>query len=214
MGEGSSAYHLGDYPAALQQFTLAVLAANTNNQRADALFNLGNCYFQLDRFTDATAVFQDVLRYRSGDTTATHNLQLARKLARQQLQQQAVGSNSHQGRGPRTGRLDENQELSRGSLTLGNDDETEPFALSNKSSTGMTDDADRQLGTATLADDKISKIDDRNWDYAIGSAQDVALQDDSTKVDQSQLWQRLFESEEDIPAALDRPQTPAGVRPW
>jgi len=214
MGEGSSAYHLENYTAALQQFTLAVLAANSDAQRADALFNLGNSYYQLDRFAEAAVIYQDVTRYRTGDKAVKHNLQLARKLARPQSQQQAVGSSGRQGRGPRTGKLDANQDLSRGSMTLGNNDKTKPYELTNKSTAALTEQADKQLDTVTLVDDKISSIDDRNWDYAIGSAQDIVIQDYSTKVDQSQLWQRLFESEEGIPGALDRPQTQSGVRPW
>jgi len=214
MGEGSSAYHLENYTTALQQFTLAVLAANTDAQRADALFNLGNSYYQLNRFSDATVIYQDVLRYRTGDVAVKHNLQLAQKLAREQLQQQADGTSGRQGRGPRIGKLDANQDLSRGSMTLDNNDKTKPYELTTKSPATVSDQAEKQLDTATLADDKISSIDDRNWDYAIGSTQDIAIQDYATKVDQSQLWQRLFESEEGVPAALERPQTPAGIRPW
>ena len=80
MGEGSSSYQLGKYDHAVRQFVRATLDANSDPQRADALFNLANTYFKLSRFQEAVAIYGDALRYRPQDEKITRNLAYAQAL--------------------------------------------------------------------------------------------------------------------------------------
>jgi Ca-activated chloride channel family protein len=74
MGEGAAAYKRNDHLYAAKQFTAALLAAETSPQRADALFNLGNSYFQGNQFKAAADAYRGVLRYRPDDKPARANL--------------------------------------------------------------------------------------------------------------------------------------------
>jgi Ca-activated chloride channel family protein len=74
MGEGAAAYRRKDYVYAVRQFTAALLAAEGPDQRADALFNLGNSEFMAGSRTAALDAFQGVLRYRPKDEKARANL--------------------------------------------------------------------------------------------------------------------------------------------
>lgn len=76
MGEGASAYRLKAYPYAVRQFTAALLHANTNDQRADALFDLGNSEYRAGHYRAAADAYLGVLRYRQ-DHRARANLALA-----------------------------------------------------------------------------------------------------------------------------------------
>jgi Ca-activated chloride channel homolog len=44
---------------------------------ADAWYNLGNAYYDAERWLDAIGAYQETLRLRSGDRQAKHNLELA-----------------------------------------------------------------------------------------------------------------------------------------
>lgn len=74
MGEGAAAYRRKDYAFAAKQFTQAWLQARDTNQRADALFNLGNAYYFSGNRQAARDAFYDVLRLRPNDSAARHNL--------------------------------------------------------------------------------------------------------------------------------------------
>jgi Ca-activated chloride channel homolog len=76
MGEGASAYRLKAYPYAIRQFTAALLCASTDDQRADALFDLGNSAYLAGHYRAAADAYLGVLRYRK-DQRARANLALA-----------------------------------------------------------------------------------------------------------------------------------------
>ncbi|MGD8712035.1 MAG: VWA domain-containing protein [Thiohalophilus sp.] len=212
MGEGSSSYLREDYRTAVQQFTRAVLIANTDSQRADALFNLANCYVRLQRYSDAVAVYDDVLVYRSNDSSAEHNRKLARKLARQQ-QRNNIDERGRQGSGPRTRELRQGEDLARGNLTLGDAaDNTEEYSLqgeNSRSASPLT-----RNDRVSLADEDIIDIKDREWTYDISSVEQLDARATYQQNDPSALWQRLFEVEAGYPAPLKQPHRQAGVSPW
>lgn len=101
MGEGAAAYRRKDFAGANRQFTQALLQATQNNQRADALFNLGNSYFYAGNAIAAADSFEGVLHYRPNDQRAKENLGRARgKLVlRNQLTPQQDGIVGRKGRG-------------------------------------------------------------------------------------------------------------------
>ncbi len=80
IGEGAAAYRRQRYAEAVEQFTAALLNARADGQRADAMFNLGNSYFQAKNYPAAVDAYQGALELRSDDPKANANM--ARALAR------------------------------------------------------------------------------------------------------------------------------------
>lgn len=73
MGEGAAAYRRRDYPYAVKQFSAAMLEAKTPQQRADALFNLGNGFYLSGNLRAASDAYAGVLKLRPGDKNAQAN---------------------------------------------------------------------------------------------------------------------------------------------
>ncbi|MDR3683492.1 MAG: tetratricopeptide repeat protein [Geothrix sp.] len=98
MGEGDSLYRLGDYPAALAAFQAAMLDADTDTQRAAALFNLGNAAFhQPGLLAEAIDAYQASQTLRPNDPANLHNLALAQHQRALNQPSPAVGSGSGPG---------------------------------------------------------------------------------------------------------------------
>ena len=74
LGEGAAAYRRGDYAQSARLFQQALLLAETDQVRADALFNLGNAWFRQERYALAMQSYYGVLEYRKRDAAAQHNL--------------------------------------------------------------------------------------------------------------------------------------------
>jgi Ca-activated chloride channel family protein len=80
LGEGAAAYRRQRYAEAIEQFTAALLNARDNTQRADALFNLGNSYFQAKNYPAAVDAYRGTLELRVDDPNASVNLARASAL--------------------------------------------------------------------------------------------------------------------------------------
>ncbi|MGC9456742.1 MAG: VWA domain-containing protein [Halothiobacillaceae bacterium] len=76
-GEGAAAYRREDFAHARDQFRMAMLLAASVDQRADALFNLGNALFRLGQFAGARDAYAGVLVLRPDDEGAARNHYLA-----------------------------------------------------------------------------------------------------------------------------------------
>ena len=63
MGEGAAAYRRKDYPYAIRQFSAALLASRDQQQRQQALYNLGNSYFLAGAYRAAADAFLGVMKY-------------------------------------------------------------------------------------------------------------------------------------------------------
>lgn len=74
MGAGAVAWKMRDFTAAAQHFSNALLLASHASERDDALYNLGNAHFALERWSSAAQAWQAVLISRPGDTRAAANL--------------------------------------------------------------------------------------------------------------------------------------------
>ena len=78
MGEGGSAYRLGAYSQALAAYRRAMLDANTDLQRAQALYNLGNAAFHLPgALREALDAYNASLALAPGNAATLRNLHLA-----------------------------------------------------------------------------------------------------------------------------------------
>ena len=84
MGAGAAAWRQVDYAAAARHFGAALLLAENDSQRADALYNLGNALYARGQWLAAFEAFETVLRMRPGDARARANLDYAWQHLRRQ----------------------------------------------------------------------------------------------------------------------------------
>ncbi|WP_419604051.1 vWA domain-containing protein [Thiolapillus sp.] len=124
MGEGSSAYRLGKFVLAMQLFTQAILDADSDQQRARAIFNLANSHYKLGDYEKAAVLYAEVLRYDPDNPAARSNRKLALAMQKQQ-REDGNESTKRQGRGPRSARLAEGETISDGKLSLGDEEKAE-----------------------------------------------------------------------------------------
>jgi len=212
MGEGSSAYLLEQYDVSIRNFILAVLAADSDQQRADALFNLANSYFKTGRYAEAAAIYQDVLAYIPTFKPARINLEYAKVLVEKNKSQKNTGTSSRRGRGPRTANAAENLDLSQGGLSLG-DATDNSDVISPDNGTGTKQQIPRTEAIESTAVES-SVFSDENWQYEKTDTQTITAYINHMETDEAIIWQRLFELEEGFVAPIRQPKTIPGIKPW
>lgn len=217
MGQGASAYRQEAYPAAIGQFIFALLAADADSQRADALFNLANSYFKLGDYRRAASIYIDVQRYQPHHPGAAVNGELAEALAQEveSILGTEPDSSERSGRGPRQATAIQGLEPG-GGISLAPVTPTEqPYRDGSRplEREDMQALIERGISRGRLADSKVEEQSDPEWSYALSSPTALALLAHAPS-DDSALWQRLFELEEGFPAPLEQPRAVEGVPPW
>ena len=96
-GAGASAYQLGDMEAAVLYFRQSSWLAQQDKERARALFNLGNSYYQANLLDFAIESYRQALVYQPDYPKARHNLTLAKQ--KKQLPQKSAQQKGQQGEG-------------------------------------------------------------------------------------------------------------------
>lgn len=218
MGEGSSCYRIRDYACAIQAYSRAARIANNDQQRSDAAYNLGNSYFHDGDFTAATALYQDVLRYRPNHHNASNNLEFSTAMqaavARWQRQQLSAERAGRAGRGWRQRDVDPNQVIPpSANLSLG--DKKGDKQADNTGQTQQGNEAFKQLLQAGIKHAQLvntGKTPTRQTGRFIETDNPATNQDGNNA--NRQLWQRLFEMEEGYPAPLEHPKRLKERRPW
>lgn len=217
MGEGSSAYRLGEYQEAVQLFTQAVVDADSDAQRALAAFNLANSRYRLEEYGAAAALYRETLRYAPDDRAARLNLTFAIAMQKQQaLQRQQDGGSGRQGRGPRTGRPAAGTDVTSGNLSIDNEDDTKPPLVPPLPITPPqgSDIIEQGIYQSRPVVGQATEFKDSAWQYAVTSPERIVLQANALKVDESILWKRIFEGEEGFPAPVETPLDLPDMRPW
>ncbi|KPK55341.1 MAG: hypothetical protein AMS22_04755 [Thiotrichales bacterium SG8_50] len=216
MGQGASAYLGGNFDDALRQFTRAVLAGDNNDQRADAIFNLANAYYQIGDYENAAVLFADVLHYRPDDQYAAMNYEFVVALYREV--RRAVRENRlGQGRGPRAEIAREDTQVGSSRLSLADDEPTpveSPLPPAGIDADRWQALIERGLEHARMATARVERQDDAHWTYEVTDARDIALDTMFTADQESGLWRRVFEMEEGFPAPLETPRDVPGTVPW
>lgn len=219
MGEGSSAYRLGEYREAVRLFTQAILDADSDAQRAHAMFNLANSRYRFEDYGAAVALYQEVLRYAPDDRASQLNRAFA--IAMQQQQQRdgegEGGVSGRQGGGPRAARLADGTDVTSGRLSLDNEDDTRPPIIPPLPETqppSGSDIIERGIYQSRPMVEQATEFRDPAWHYAATSPERIVLQANALKVDESILWQRIFEGEEGFPAPIETPRELPDMQPW
>lgn len=218
MGEGASAYKTGDFARATTQFTRALLAAGDDSQRANALYNLANSYFQKAQYTLAQSTYEDVLRYSPAHQYARINLDFVKSLIKT-LENDPFAASlvaKRAGRGPRSVRA---RDDTQGSGDFSLDDEPllkEPTAKHER-------DADSLLSRRIASGHaRVQVADDQNLSNTTMQLETVTTrqilearrQTLKHQREQSVLWKSLLESEAGYPAPVQNPITRPGDLPW
>lgn len=211
-GQGASAYRLGDYAQAINQFTQAVLQASDEQQRASALYNLANAYFKIGNYPAAIQVYGDVLHYATDMKMAKSNralsieLQEAVELRLQQRQEKA----SRMGRGQRSQTASENIEITDFGVVSLDDSENQQYGENTIDSLYETL-LEKGVEYADLAATDAATNDNYSREQSFSDAQ-LGMQ--TLNNQQEYLWKRLFEIDTGFAAPQDKPSSVSGVKPW
>ena len=213
-GRGASHYRRADYAAAARHFASAVIDAGNDQERAAALFNLGNSWFRLGRYRAAEESYRDSLRYRPGDPATRHNLAFTRALIREIERQQRMARLLRKGRGGHGPRLG-----------MGNG------GLGRYGSEESDENRKRLAARYRIPPDQLARLIARGLRFArvVGRRQagrgmtdpndPLGLESVRARMRQIEektglLIKTLLELEAGYNAPLEQPETMPGVRPW
>ena len=221
LGAGSSHYKMADYAGAVQQFNQAVLAASDDRQRAVALLNLGNSYFQTGNYATALTVYQDALRYNPTRNDILHNLKFARALKKavdERLRQNSLATRAGTGpiRAPTSEAAEANQS---GSLSVDESENIKPQDLPLPALADIPNASLEALIKKGLDQIKLAATDATSSEYVFRQRNKLAIINAHLRMAdledrQALLWKQLFEKEEGFPAPLSEPRQVPGVNPW
>lgn len=214
--DGASIYQNEDYEQARSEFIQAVLSAETDEQRATALHNLGNTLFKTGDYENAFYLFSDAIRYNNAQTDSIFNQKLTYelfKLLKQRQQRMFLFprpiANPDQTRDPLD--LPETMAFLRQDKV-----HTMDFSLPKMPEEDLNRLLDKGLERITLLEaDRQKSEAEKLLQIQINDAR-LYLNglEEQKQPSSNALWKRLFEIEEGFPADVDSPETVPGIRPW
>ena len=216
-GEAVAAYRMTDYPRAIRLFEQAILLAQSDTEYKNALYNLGNSYFQIGNFEIALTSFQGALLYQPNHSASQNNITYTQKvLLAVEERKKVLAITSRAGRGPRTAPIADNVELNESNNVSIDDSESSTLNTAHNAADSNLDIPEfiilKGLAFAEKSDTNTTEATGSN-----GTALSTAsLNSQLNKLydNQPALWRRIFELEEGYPAPLDEPDNIPGVLPW
>lgn len=214
---GIAAYRNEHYQQAIKQFSHAVFSASNDDQRARALHNLGNSYFQQGDYRAAIQVFRDALTYRPHYIPTLNNLELGTTV-QAALERQLAAKQQQQ-----DGNTEGGNRFERLSNALDGDQQSSKTSGEAKNTQTSLNLPHRPLDAATiniLVNRGITRLaqsgatDLSHWQKRQQSQQEARLALQQMNDNPAVFWKRLFEIEEGFPAALDQPKAVPEVLPW
>jgi len=210
--EASAAYLLEKYKQAIPIFIQATLDANTEQQRINSIFNLANCHYKLEHYKQASALYQDVLRYRANHHAANVNLGYAQSFVEELTKRYPKAKRA--GSGPRGVDAPDNLDVSKSKISLSDSESDNKSILQLQDDNQINEKKSSGLLDSTLASEKVIQQKDTVWTYDISDLTLLQQTAPRIQVDEALIWQRLFEVEENFEAAQDQPNVLPGVKPW
>lgn len=221
-GAGAAAYNYADLEAAVLYFRQAAYAGKTDWQRAQALFNLGNSYYQANLLPQAIEAYEQALIYQSDYEKAKHNLEVAKQRRQQEMRGQQQQDQDGEGQGEGTQSRDDSGAFYGG--------QTPNQEESGEGASGDSPEGEKQGKEFVLPDEE-----DRE-NFELNTAQGLQLNDTANAIlqqqrriqrieafeqemqqvqdNQSELMIRLFERAEGFQARQDEAHPLPGVKPW
>ena len=224
MGQANSVYRQKNYSKSLHLYTKALLSTNNDKNRATALFNLANTYYILGDYTQSKTLYKDSLKYNPTLKRSKVNLSYAVAIEDKVKKELAIlnGNKSKTrkgikpGSGPSTTDIEQGVDVGNSKVTLSDSDTNQNFLYS----TPLNDKQIRKLIERGIEYSKISstKFDAvesiTQWDFDFTTIDMIELLVKQEKLDNYNLWKRLFEIETGFPAPVETPHIYPGVNPW
>jgi Ca-activated chloride channel family protein len=218
-GEGASAYRLKDSAHAIAAFNQAFLDAQNDQQRAAALYNLGNSHFQSGDYAAAISNYRDALIYQPDNYPAQRNMAFSQELhATVQKRLARLQKLLRPGRGSKQARADADTIIGD-DASVSVDESNDELEQEGNNEIDFVSILPEELilkgiEHAQLASEELSSVRS-NAGHAETSGPAISrLQLDVIRDDQEWFWNRVLEVEEDFPAPLDKPRRIKGVEPW
>jgi len=220
-GAGAAAYKAEDYESSVFYFREAALNGVTDKQRAQALFNLGNSFYQANLTRQAIEAYEQALVYWPNYDKAEHNLALAKRKRQKQTGQQ---QNEEQGDGQGEGNTSRDADGAFYGGQKPNQDET------GEGVSGDAPEGEKDGKEFVLPDEP------EETDFSLSTANELQLNDTANAIldqqrrvyrmekfehemqpvedNQARLLQNIFEREEGFQATQDQSHPLPGVNPW
>lgn len=225
LGQADSLYKMGHYQKAIRQYTVAILNAQDDRQRAKALYNLANSYFRTGSFSSAINAYQDVLRYQPGNKACLYNINISqaikKNIERRLKEKEKIIALSRQGRGPRSASIADGTEVNENTaISIGGNDNILKEEIPLPNLPDISDDIVKKLILSGLKNIEFAKqgsVSLQQLKYENSKTYDlIKAQHQLNAISSSQhlLWKRLFEMEEGFPAPVATPRILPGVEPW
>ncbi|MCK4744268.1 MAG: VWA domain-containing protein [Sulfuriflexus sp.] len=216
-GEAIATYRMADYPRAIRLFEQSALLAQSNIEYRNALYNLGNSYFQTGNFKTAITSYQGALLYHPQHKASQNNIAYTQKaLLAVEERKKVLAITSRAGRGPRTAPVADNVELNENNNVSLDDSESSTKNTQHNAADSSLD-IPEFIIIKGLAFAEKSNANTTETTENTGTALSTAsLNNQLNKLydNQPALWRRIFELEEGYPAPLDEPDKIPGIRPW
>jgi Ca-activated chloride channel family protein len=219
LGEGSSYYRKGEYKQAIAQFNQAVVLAEMDQLRANAIYNLANATFKTGDYAAAAALFKDVLLYRPWHKAAKINLAISDYLQQLIEEQIKEGTAIRMGSGPRSTRAQQGLDINdRGSMSFDNEEQRlkADIPLPEIPAEELEKLLAKGLAHVRLVNEEPAGLASEQqhngqWQQDITAAR-IRMRELEDR--QQLLWKRLFEMEEGFAAPVEQAETVPGVLPW
>lgn len=220
-GAGAAAYKAEDYESSVFYFREAALNGVTDKQRARALFNLGNSFYQTNLTRQAIEAYEQALVYWPNYEKAEHNLALAKRKRQKQSGQQ---QDQEQGEGEGEGNTSRDADGAFYGGQKPNQDEA------GEGASGDAPEGEKDGKEFVLPDEA------EETDFSLSTANELQLNDTANAIldqqkrvyrmekfehemqrvedNQARLLQNIFEREEGFQATQDQSHPLPGVKPW
>ena len=208
-----------DSAHAIAAFNQSFLNAQDDQQRATALYNLGNSHFQNGNYPAAINSYRDALIYQPDNYPAQRNMAFSQDLhATVQKRLARLQKLLSPGRGPKQAKTDANIDVSD-DASISVDESNDALEQENNNEIDYISTLPEELilkgiEHAKLASEELSTTQFAVKHSEIDSPAISILQLDIIKDDQERFWNRVMEVEEGFPAPLDKPRRIKGVEPW
>ena len=235
LGAGDAAYQLGNIETAIFYFRQAAWQATQDSDRAKALFNLGNSYYQVALFEYAIQSYQQALLYQPNDKKAQHNLALAQQA---KASQPPTNKRKGAGKGEGEGKQGAQGEESEGAFYGGQKPSQSDHSEQGFGSDGDAPEGSKQGNQVTLSKQTQStqyQLNPSTRNLSLNASNNRTNQPATLILEQQQkqqraerfkqqiqqlednqkaLLQRLFEREAGFHAPQERAHPIPGVQPW
>lgn len=220
IGQANSVYKQKNYSKAIHLYTQAILSANNKDNRSTALFNLANTYYLIGDYSQSILLYRDALKYNPSHKHSLINIEYAiaidKKVKRELALRNGNKTTIRPGSGPSTARIEQGIDIGNSKVTLADEDTNEsPLYTLPLNDLFINKLVERGINHSNISSTKIdAPLTNSQWNFEHTTLDMVELLVKQEKIDNYNLWKRLFEIEEGFPAPVETPHVKPGVKAW